>query len=77
MSTQSLTGWQPRGAIKVWVLGVSPNPAERRNAAVIRESCGTRKGYMRHLYLKESACDPCSDANAARTRDQRTNRADR
>lgn len=38
------------------------------NPTVIRDKCGTRKGYQTHSYYKEIPCQPCTDANAARYR---------
>ena len=43
------------------------NKAEKKEP-VLRESCGSRKGYQAHHYNKEKACQPCTEANATRFR---------
>jgi hypothetical protein len=35
---------------------------------VIRDVCGTCAGHQRHYYYKELSCQPCKDANNARSR---------
>lgn len=43
-------------------------PKRVRNAVA---KCGTRSGYLRHLKLKETACQPCKDAQSEHGRAQR------
>jgi hypothetical protein len=40
------------------------------------EPCGTLAAYRRHLRHGEEACQPCKDANAARSREYRKDDGD-
>jgi hypothetical protein len=40
-------------------------------------NCGTRNGYKKHLYAKESPCESCKIANAEYSREYRKNNFDK
>jgi hypothetical protein len=39
-----------------------------KKPTVIRDECGSMRGYRKHAAAKEATCEPCKDANSARFR---------